>query len=248
MLLDNKIALITGAASGIGAATARLFVEEGATVILADINRDELQNLASELGESAQHLAGDITEEDYVKSLVEMAVTRYGRLDCAVNNAGISGNPSALADMKLANWRRMLDINLTSVFLCLKYQLQQMSQQCNGAIVNISSGAGVIAVPFMADYCAAKHGVLGLTKTAAAEMAKQGVRVNAILPGSIHTPMLQSTMSMSPEVEKMVRASAACGRLGAPEEIAQNCAWLCSDRSSYVSGASVPVDYASICR
>ncbi len=248
MLLENKIALITGAASGIGAATARLFVEEGARVVLADLNEPGLQELDAELGDAGDHFCGDITDEAYVAALVAFVVDKHGRLDCAVNSAGINSQPANIDSMELANWQRVLDINLTSVFLSLKHELKVMRGQQRGAIVNIASGAALIAVPYMADYCAAKHGVLGLTKTAASEVVKEGIRVNAILPGSIQTPMLQETLDMGDEVEKMVRGSVPCGRFGRPEEIAQNCAWLCSDRASYVSGESMLVDHATVCR
>jgi len=248
MLLENKVALITGAASGIGAATARLFVEEGARVILTDLSRTSLETLATELGEAAHCLVGDITDEAFVANLLQFVLDTHGRLDCAVNSAGISSQPATIDSMELANWQRMLDINLTSVFLCLKHQLRQMRRQGSGAIVNIASGAALIAVPFMSDYCAAKHGVLGLTKTAASEVVAVGIRVNAVLPGSIETPMLQKTLDLGEEVEKMVRGSVPCGRFGRPEEIAQNCAWLCSDRASYVSGESMLVDHATVCR
>jgi NAD(P)-dependent dehydrogenase (short-subunit alcohol dehydrogenase family) len=248
MLLENKIALITGAASGIGAACARLFVEEGARVVLTDCNRDSLHQLSARLGESAHCLHGDISQEAFVSSLLAFVVDTHGRLDCAVNSAGISSQPATIDAMELADWQRMLTINLTSVFLCLKHELKQMRQQRSGAIVNIASGAALIAVPLMADYCAAKHGVLGLTRTAASEVVKQGIRVNALLPGSIHTPMLQQTLDRGEQVEQMIRDSIPCGRFGRAEEIAENCAWLCCDRASYVSGAAMLVDYATVCR
>jgi len=248
MLLENKIGLITGAASGIGAATARLFVEEGASVVLTDLNDASLKMLTSELGSSAHCLSGDITDEAFVESLLAFTMQQHGRLDCAVNCAGISSDPASIDNMELDSWRRMLDINLTSVFLCLKHELKVMKSQKSGAIVNVASAAGLMAVPLMADYSAAKHGVLGLTKTAATEVVKEGIRVNAVLPGCIHTPMLQKTLDLGEDVEKMVRGSIPCGRFGEAKEIAQNCVWLCSDRSSYVSGDSMLVDYGTMCR
>ncbi len=248
MLLENKIALITGAASGIGAATARLFAEEGARLFLTDIQERPLQDLVNELAQSAIGLPGNITDESFVEKLITQVVDRYERLDCAVNCAGISSKPATIDTLKLTDWQRMLDVNLTSVFLCTKHELKQMKRQGSGAIVNVASGAALIAVPFMADYCAAKHGVLGLTKTAASEVVKEGIRVNAVLPGSIQTPMLQSTMDIGEGVEAMIRGSVPCGRFGRPDEVAQNCAWLCSDRASYVSGESMLVDHATVCR
>lgn len=248
MLLKDKIALITGAASGIGEATARLFVEEGAKVVLADINEAGLQKLVTELGEAATYFSGDISSEDYVQALIAHVQETHGRLDCAVNNAGITGEPATIEGMELSQWQRILDVNLTSVFLCLKYELRLMREQGSGAIVNMASGAGLIAVPFMADYCASKHGVLGLTKTAASEVVKSGIRVNAILPGSVLTPALQKNLDLGEDMEKMIRGSVPCGRFGTSEEIAQNCVWLCCDRASYVSGISMSVDHATVCR
>ncbi len=250
-LLEGKAAVITGAASGIGAATARLFVEEGASVALADTNAEQGEALAGELrgqGARAIFLACDVSDEDAVTRMVEDSCAAHGGLDCAVNNAGIVGTPANIDEMSLENWQRVIDINLSSVFLCLKYEIRAMKERGGGAIVNVASGAGVIAVPGMAGYCASKHGVLGLTKTAATENVRLGIRVNAILPGSVRTPLLEASLSLGAEVEKMILKSVPCGRFGKPEEIAQNAAWLCSDRASYVSGESMLVDHATVCR
>ncbi|MEM1140997.1 MAG: SDR family NAD(P)-dependent oxidoreductase [Pseudomonadota bacterium] len=248
MLLKDKVALITGAASGIGEASARLFAREGASVVLADINEEQGQALAQELGGSGVFVRSDVTDEKSVEAMVAEAVKRFGRIDCAVNNAGVTGDPSGIESTSLESWQKVLDINLTSVFLSLKYELRQMQQQGAGAIVNIASGAGLIAVPNMAPYCATKHAVLGLTKTAASESVKRGIRVNAVLPGSIRTPMLEKTLALGEDVEKMIRGSIPCGRFGKPEEIAESIAWLCSDRASYVSGEAMSVDYATVNR
>jgi len=251
MLLEGKSALITGGASGIGEASARLFVEEGASVLIADRNREAGEALAEGLrngGYNCHFFLADISSEKAVQAMVNKSVELFGRLDCAVNNAGIGGEPQAIDEMSLENWQQVMDINLTSVFLCIKHELKIMKAQQAGSIVNIASGAGLIAVPNMAAYCASKHGVLGLTKTAATENIKEGIRVNAILPGSTRTPLLEDSMSQGEEVEKMILASVPCGRFGQPIEIAQNVAWLCSDRSSYVSGDSICVDYATVCR
>lgn len=251
MLLEGKSAIITGGASGIGEASCRLFVEEGASVLIADRNSEAGEALANELqeqGHNCHFYLADITSETTVKAMVEKAVELFGRLDCAVNNAGIGGEPQPIDEMSLQNWQQVMDINLTSVFLCLKHELKVMKAQQAGAIVNIASGAGLIAVPNMAGYCATKHGVLGLTKTAATENIREGIRVNAVLPGSTRTPLLEDSMSQGEEVEKMILGSVPCGRFGKPIEIAQNIAWLCSDRSSYVSGESICVDYATVCR
>ena len=251
MLLEGKSALITGGASGIGEASCRLFVEEGASVLIVDRNENAGEALAKELqdlGYNCHFYLADITSENAVKSMIERAVVLFGRLDCAVNNAGIGGQPQSIDEMSLQNWQQVIDINLTSVFLCLKHELKIMKSQQAGTIVNIASGAGLIAVPNMAGYCATKHAVLGLTKTAATENIRAGIRINAILPGATLTPMLEDSMSQGQEVEKMILDSVPCGRFAKPIEVAQNIVWLCSDRASYISGESICVDYATVCR
>lgn len=190
----------------------------------------------------------DVADEHQVAALLETARHRFGRLDCAFNNAGVNGRAALLEDMDLAEWQRTLAVNLSGVFLCLKHELRLMQTQGHGAIVNNASGGGLIAVPQMAAYCASKHGVLGLTKTAAQENARRGIRVNAVLPGSTDTPMLRAAMGGSADAERMILASVPGGRLGRPEEVAEAVAWLCSDRASYVSGESLLVDMATVAR
>ena len=175
-------------------------------------------------------------------------VERFGRVDCAVNNAGTAGPSGTIASISIDDWNRILAINLTGTFLCLKYELPVMQEQAAGSIVNMSSGAGVIAVPWLAPYCASKHGVLGLTKSAAVENARTGVRVNAICPGSTDTPMIRSAMADNPSLEKLIVSQMPGGRLGLAEEIAEAAVWLCSDRASFVSGESMLVDGASVAR
>ena len=247
MLLKDKVTVITGAASGIGKATARLFIKEGATVVLADIDSVRGESFADELGKQAIFQPCDVTNEHQVTTVIERAVSEFGQLHCAVNNAGITGHPGGIETISLETWQRVMDINLTGVFLCLKHELKYMQRQGSGVIVNIASGAGLIPVPNMAAYCATKHAVLGLTKTAAKENVMRGIRVNAVLPGSIRTPMLEETLSLGEDVEKMIRSSIPCGRFGQPEDIAESIAWLCSDRASYVSGEAMSVDYATVC-
>ncbi|QDX82369.1 short chain dehydrogenase [Denitratisoma sp. DHT3] len=250
-LLEAKTALITGAASGIGAATARLFAREGARLLLTDCNAAAGEALADALrgaGGDAVFQAADVADEHQVAALLETARHRFGRLDCAFNNAGVNGRAALLEDMDLAEWQRTLAVNLSGVFLCLKHELRLMQTQGHGAIVNNASGGGLIAVPQMAAYCASKHGVLGLTKTAAQENARRGIRVNAVLPGSTDTPMLRAAMGGSADAERMILASVPGGRLGRPEEVAEAVAWLCSDRASYVSGESLLVDMATVAR
>jgi NAD(P)-dependent dehydrogenase (short-subunit alcohol dehydrogenase family) len=250
-LLAGKAALVTGGASGIGRATALAFAREGARVLVTDTAAPEGEAVAKEIreqGGTAVFQRTDVTSEDEVVAMVLRAVQEFGRLDCAVNNAGVTGRGAALADLSLADWSRTLSINLTGVFLCMKHELAVMRAQGAGAIVNMSSGAGVIAVPGLAAYCASKHGVLGLTKTAAVENARTGVRVNAILPGSTDTPMLEAAMQADPKLRKLIETSSPAGRLGEPHEIAEAAVWLCSDRASFVSGESMLVDGGSVAR
>ncbi|MCH7707726.1 MAG: glucose 1-dehydrogenase [Myxococcales bacterium] len=250
-LLEGKSGLITGGASGIGRATALAFAREGASVTVADIADDAGKKVAEEIesaGGRAHFIHLDVTSESDVENAVRSTVEAFGRLDCAVNNAGTTGASGMIQQISLEDWRKTMSINLESVFLCLKYELLVMQEQKNGAIVNVASGAGLIAVPGLSPYCASKHGVLGLTKTAAVENARSGVRVNAICPGSTDTPMLRAAMEASPVMEKMIMSSLPSGRLGTPDQIAEAAVWLCSDRAAYVSGESMLVDAAAVAR
>jgi NAD(P)-dependent dehydrogenase (short-subunit alcohol dehydrogenase family) len=250
-MVDGKIVLVTGAARGIGEASARLFAAEGATVVVADLDADGARAVAASIeaeGATAMGLGVDVTDETSVDNLIATIVDTYGRLDAAHNNAGISGDMAAFTDLSLDAWQRMISINLTSVFLCMKHELRQMVAQGSGAIVNTSSGAGVVGFAGLPHYVAAKHGVVGLTKTAAQEFARNGIRVNAILPGTTRTPMIQGFVDANPEVGKMIARSVGRGVLGEPDEVAQAAVWLCSDRASFVSGESMLVDGATVCR
>lgn len=249
--MSGKVALITGGAEGIGAAAVRLFAREGAKVVFCDVNRDAAERTVEEVrtaGGDVSYFPADVSNEEQVEALVGHAVTTFGKLDCALNNAGVVGDSASIQSVGLADWRRVLDVNLTGVFLCMKHELAVMVPAGRGAIVNVASGAGVVAAPTLAAYCASKHGVVGLTKTAAVENARTGVRVNAILPGNIDTPMLQRTMDIHPDVRKIILKSTASGRLGRPEEVAEAALWLCSDRASLVSGESMLIDGATIAR
>jgi len=250
-MFNEKVALVTGGASGIGAACAEIFAEGGAKLLLADLNSEAGEKLARRLregGTPCHFVCADVTDEAHVESLIDEAVNRYGRLDAAVNNAGISGPTTPLEETPLEGWNEILRVNLTSVFLCTKHELRAMKPQGAGAIVNVASGAGVIGVPNMVGYCAAKHGVLGVTKTAAQENLKTGIRVNAVLPGATRTPMMEASLSAGPEIEKMILGSIPCGRFGKPGEIAGAITWLCSDQASYVNGHSMLVDGGTVCR
>jgi NAD(P)-dependent dehydrogenase (short-subunit alcohol dehydrogenase family) len=251
-ITTGKIALVTGGASGIGRACGLALAREGAeAVIIADIDGEQAANVVREIeadGGRASSRAVDVSDEGQVAALIGDCVDRYGRLDCAINNAGISGPMGPLHEIDLCDWSRTLATNLTGVFLCMKHELPAMLARRSGAIVNMASGAGLIATPGMSAYCASKHAILGITKTAAVENARSGVRVNALCPGSTDTPMLQASMQSSPAVEKLILASQPGGRLGRAEEIAEAAVWLCSDRASFVSGESMLVDGGAIAR
>ncbi len=250
-IVAGKVALVTGAGSGIGRASALAFAREGARVIVSDLDVEggaETLDAIRKAGGEASFIQADVSRESEVANLVQQTVATFDRLDCAHNNAGVSGVPAALHEMAADEWSRVLAINLSGVFLCLKYEIPQMIAQGGGAIVNTSSGAGLIGTPGLAHYCAAKHGVLGLTKTAALENARTGVRVNAICPGAVDTPMLRASMAGSQEIEKMVLRSQPTGRFGTPEEIAEAAVWLCSERASFVTGESMLVDGGSVAR
>ena len=250
MRLENKVAIVTGAASGIGKDIATLFAREGARVVIADLNQKGADSVAAELGgaKRAIGVAVDVTNEAQTEACVAKTIEAFGRLDCAHNNAGITGTVGAVHEIDFDGWQRTLTTNLASMFLCMKHEIRAMLKQGGGAIVNTASGAGVVATPGLSPYCASKHGLLGLTKTAALENARTGIRINAILPGSIDTPMLQRFMGKDPRIEKLIRAGQPGGRLGRPEEIAEAAVWLCSDRASFVSGSSMIVDGAAVNR
>jgi NAD(P)-dependent dehydrogenase (short-subunit alcohol dehydrogenase family) len=247
-IVDGKAVLVTGGASGIGRATALALAREGARVLVCDLDEAGGEAVAKKIGVDARFVRVDVTQEPEVESMVRAALEGFGRLDCAVNNAGITGGGGALPDISLEDWNRTLLVNLTSVFLCLKHEIPAMQQQGGGSIVNMASGAGVIAVPMLSPYCASKHGLLGLTKTAAVENARSGVRINAVCPGTTDTPMLRAAMQRNPEMEKMILGSSPAGRFGQAEEIAEAAVWLCSDRASFVNGDSMLVDGATVAR
>ncbi len=249
-LVEGKTALVTGADSGIGRATALALAREGAKVLVCDIDDAEGKSAVAEIagaGGEARYAHVDVTDESQVEAMVRDALEHFGRLDCAVNNAGITGPGGLIPDYDLETWSRIVAVDLTGVFLCLKHEIPAL-RGGGGAIVNMASGAGLIAVPGLAPYCASKHGVLGLTKTAAIENATSGVRVNAICPGSTDTPLLRGAMAQDPRLEKMVLANQPGGRLGMPEEIAEAAVWLCSDRASFVTGESMLVDGGAVAR
>ena len=248
MLLAEKVCLITGGGSGIGEATAKLFASEGAFVIITDVDEKAANRVVSEIGPKAKFINCDVTQEKQVHDTIKKIVEIYDRLDCAVNNAGITGTPSNIEHTTLENLSNVIAVNLTGVFLCLKHEITQMIKQGSGSIVNVSSGAGLIAVPSMAAYCASKHALLGLTKTAATENLLRGIRVNSVLPGSTKTPLVDQALNMSEGMEEIILNSIPSGKFGTPQEVAEGIAWLCSDRASFVSGASLAIDYGTVSR
>jgi NAD(P)-dependent dehydrogenase (short-subunit alcohol dehydrogenase family) len=249
--LAGKVALVTGGASGIGRATVELLVAQGASVMLADIDADGARATAAALaeGDRVVTVRVDVRDESSVAAMVDGAVDRFGRLDCACNVAGISTAPQAFVDVEQAEWQRVLDVDLTGVFLCMQAELRHLlAQGDGGVIVNVSSGAGLVPAPGQPHYTAAKHAVLGLTKHAAQEYARHGVRVNAVLPGQTATEPMQAYLDAQPDGGERLLRRIPMGRMAQPAEIAESIAWLCSDASSYVSGASLLVDGAQIAR
>lgn len=244
--LKNKVALVTGAASGIGLATARAYAEAGVSVVLADINTDLLNKAANELiadGYQAKAIVCNAANLDEVEAMVKETVATYGRLDIAFNNAGVQNQLVEIADATVEDFDRVNAVNLRGVWGCLKYELQQMRKQGSGVIVNCSSIGGIVGGAQRANYHAAKHGVLGLTKSAALEYAGQNIRVNAVCPGLIWTPMVDAMVASGQKeaLEAMVQG-VPMQRHGRAEEIADVVLWLSSDASSYVTGQSISID------
>jgi NAD(P)-dependent dehydrogenase (short-subunit alcohol dehydrogenase family) len=243
--VDEKVALITGGSSGIGRATALLFGREGAKVVVADYNAEGGERTVKaikEAGGSASFHAVDVANPQEVEALIKKVVETYGRLDSAFNNAGIEGQMASTPDCTIENWNRVIAIDLTSVFFCMKYEIQQMLKNGGGSIVNTASVAGLQGLATAPAYVAAKHGVAGLTKTAALEFAQKGIRVNAVCPGFIRTPMVDRVLDKGVFSEEQIFAAEPMHRMGKPEEIAEAVLWLCSDASSFVTGLPMPVD------
>lgn len=244
--MDGSVVLVTGASSGIGRATAQLFAERGLRVVVADVAADgsqETVRLIQDAGGSASFIHTDVTRADDVAAAVAYAVSTYGRLDYAINNAGISGATALTADYPEETWRRVLDVNLTGVWLCMKHEIQQMQRQGHGAIVNLASFLGVVGTANASAYIAAKHGVIGLTKAAAIEYAAQGIRINAVAPGFIVTPMLERTgLLENPQAVEMINGLHPIRRMGRPEEVAAAIMWLCEPGASFVTGQTMHID------
>jgi NAD(P)-dependent dehydrogenase (short-subunit alcohol dehydrogenase family) len=246
-ILDGKVALVTGGGNGIGRAAALAFAREGARVAVADYEAESARETVSLIntgGGQAVSLSGDVTIAAQVQTMLDGAIAAYGRLDCAFNNAGIAGHQVEASGQLTHEWSeasfdRMIEVNLKGVWLCMKEEIPRMQSQGGGAIVNTASIAGLIGLVTSSAYVAAKHGVIGLTKTAALEYADAKIRVNAVCPGFIKTQMTEETMRRRGEA---IIAQIPVRRMGEPGEIAEMVVWLCSDRASYVTGASYNVD------
>lgn len=242
-IFENKVVIITGAASGIGQATAVAFAQRGAKVVVADYSDGNATvELVKNAGGQGIYVQCDVSDDKAVKAMVEKTVRTYGQIDYAVNNAGTEGEMMPFHEITDAIWNKTVNTDLKGVWLCMKYEIPYMLKRGKGAIVNTASIAGLVAFPNIAAYVAAKHGVIGLTKTAAVEYAKSGIRVNAICPGVIKTPMIERALHGDPQVEKMYAAGAPMNRLGKPEEMAETIVYLCSDAASYTTGHALVSD------
>jgi glucose 1-dehydrogenase len=246
-VLDGKVAIVTGAAMGMGEATARVFAAAGAHVLVGDINQRLGQAVAERIerdGGSASFCRTDVSRAADAENMVRTAVERYGRLDCAVNNAAVTPDTHPIAELDEQEWDRILAVDLKGIVLCLKYEVAQMLQQGDGgSIVNIGSVSSFRPQPNNAAYVAAKHGVIGLTKVASLENAPLGIRVNTVAPGAIDTPMIRGALETVGMTEaEFAPVISLLGRFGRPEEVGQASLWLCSDQSSYVTGAVLSVD------
>ncbi|TCV20417.1 NAD(P)-dependent dehydrogenase (short-subunit alcohol dehydrogenase family) [Sphingobacterium alimentarium] len=237
--LENKVAIVTGGASGIGKAIVELFIKEGAKVVIADLNEDLGIKLSESLGDATTFVKADSSSPEDNKKLVDTAVEKFGALHIAVNNAGIGGDAAIVGDYSLESWKKVIDINLNGVFFGMHYQLPEI-EKVGGSIINMASILGLVGFANSSAYVAAKHGVVGLTKTAGWEYGTRGVRINAIGPGFISTPLIDNNLDK--DTLTYLETQHAMQRLGKPEEVAELALWLASNKSSFVTGSYYPVD------
>ncbi|MCO8267357.1 SDR family oxidoreductase [Haloferax prahovense] len=242
---DTEVAVVTGAGSGIGRATAEAFAAEGARVVVSDVNvegGEETVARIEEAGGTATFVETDVTDGDAVAAMVETAVSEYGRLDFACNNAGVGGAQKPAADLSFDEWQQVIDVNLNGVWRSMRHEIPAMLDGDGGVVVNMASILGKVGFANASHYVAAKHGVLGLTKSAAIEYAEQGVRVNAVCPGFVDTPLLSEGGLDDPEARKGIESLHPMNRLGDVDEIASAVVWLCSDGASFTTGEALTVD------
>jgi NAD(P)-dependent dehydrogenase (short-subunit alcohol dehydrogenase family) len=237
--LDNKVVLIVGGTGSIGAASAIAFARRGAKIIIAGRNAPAAESVLQQVNESGSEgvfIQVDLTEPGSVENLSSQATDAYGSIDIAFNNAGWEGVAAKTADIEEADWQRMLDIKLTGLWRCMKFEIKQMLKQGGGSIVNMSGNWGLVGFPEYGAYCAAAHGIMGITKTAALEYVRDGIRVNAVCPGAVDTPLLDRIFGGNEEIKNGFGEQLPMGRIATPEEIAEAVLWLCSDAASYVNG------------
>ena len=249
--LMNKVVLVTGAGSGIGKASALAFAREGAKVIVADTIAEDGEDTVDSIkraGGEASFVRTDVSKATEVESMVNRTIETYGHLDCAYNNAGVVISPRLTPETSEKDWDHVINVNLKGVWLCMKYEIPQMIKSGKGAIVNASSMLGLIGLAKRSAYAASKHGVIGLTKVAALEYAHAGIRVNAICPAVVRTPLVESIMQSDPEAESQLISMIPMKRLGTLEEIAEVVIWLCSDASSFVTGHAMLVDGGAVAK
>ncbi len=241
---ESKVVVVTGGAAGIGQSAAVAMAREGARVVVADIaGAEETLSKIREVGGVGLAVRCDVRKSADIRSAIRTCVETYGGLDCAFNNAGIGGGFVPLIDLDEGAWNDIVAVNLTGVFLCMKYEIPEMLKRGGGAIVNTSSGAGIKSSPDVSPaYNASKHGLHGLSKGAAVEYASRGIRINAVCPGLIRTPLSEGTLLADPSIARSIIAKHPIGRVGEPEEVTSLVLWLCSDEASFVTGAMIPVD------
>jgi NAD(P)-dependent dehydrogenase (short-subunit alcohol dehydrogenase family) len=245
----NKVAIITGGSSGIGRATALAFAKKGAKIVIVDWHESpETMESLTDLGAEAIFIKCDVSKSADVKAMVKKTIATFGQLDYAFNNAGIEGDSAPTADCTEENWDKTIAINLKGIWLCMKHEIPEMLRQGKGTIVNCSSVAGLVGFEGLPAYVASKHGIIGLTKTAALEYAGQGIRMNTVCPGVIQTPMMDRLTGKKKEAIEQFTALEPVGRMGQPEEIANTVVWMCSDEASFITGHAMVVDGGFVAR